>query len=545
MGDTTTRRGRPKGSKNKPKTSASITSSTANTKKISTPSGAKSTKEIKNQIMQSEKSSNSSSAGSIGLNFAQVAEVLKLVDLTKSENRTYRTYSKDLLRQYLRNPSNYRSELRNLSKFLYRYCYPYRRQCWYNAHMIDLNAVSIIPKLNFGENEDLEGMLTKYYETATELQRINLMNEIFKLAVVAWREDSVYGYVYDDGTEGGFFIHILDGDYCRVSSIEDGVLRFAFDFSYFRSHSEYLEFWDSEWQTKYDAYINDTNLRWQEIDVERQICFKIDLDDVTLDYPPFASLFESIIDLIDLQSVQSVKDELSIYKLLVARLKPLTGTKEPDDFEVDIKSAIAYFNNLRESLPPEVEAVLSPLPIEPIEFNGDTTKDVDSISNAISNLFKKAGGSQILGTDKSGSTIFKAQILCDTKMALSSILPQIERWMNKYLDYTIGDDHARIKYMEVSPYTKADKKEELLKSGQNGVPVKLAVAALDGFTPMETLSLDILENQMLELHTRWIPFSTSYTQSGNEGSTDEGGAPEKKDLTDEGEATREQDKNNM
>lgn len=80
--------------------------------------------------------------------------------------------------------------------------------------------------------------------------------------------------------------------------------------------------------------------------------------------PPLSGLFEPLIDLIDLQSIQSVKDDLSIYKLLVARLETLTNSDEPDDFSVDIDTAIEYYNRLVESLPDCVSAAISPLKIE-------------------------------------------------------------------------------------------------------------------------------------------------------------------------------------
>lgn len=63
---------------------------------------------------------------------------------------------------------------------------------------------------------------------------------LVKLLLVAWREDSVYAYVYDDSDqEGGTcFYQILDGDYCRVSPVEAGVFRFALTFliSYHMKH---------------------------------------------------------------------------------------------------------------------------------------------------------------------------------------------------------------------------------------------------------------------------------------------------------------------
>lgn len=501
-------------------------------KKFTTPNGGKTLDEIKMSLSKQDE---------LHQVFASTKDALKLIDLTKTQSRSFTVYSKDLLRTYMRNPKSYESNLRNLSRFLSRLCFSYKRLIQYNAEMIDLTAQSIIPLIDITKDTNDSKLLKTYYKTMSKTQQMGIEQEILKLLLVAWREDAAYGYVYDDD-ENGMFFHILDGDYCKISSIEDGVFRFAFDFSYFRTNPTELEYWDSEFQTKYNAYQKDSNLRWQELDYERQICLKINSDDPTMCYPPFAPLFEGIIDLIDMQSIQNVKDQLNIYKLLVARLQPLSGTSVPDDFEVDVDTAIDYYNKLAESLPDCVASCISPLPIEPIEFKGDTTDDVDMISSSTNNLFKTAGGSQILNNEKSGSTIFEAQILCDTIMAITPLLPQIERWVNLYLNYKLGNDHAKVKYLKVSPYTRSSYKKTLLESGQNGLACRLEIAALDGFSPLETLSKMHLENELLKMYDNMIPLSTSYTQSSDSQTTTEKDVDE---LTDEGSETREQDKNDM
>lgn len=73
---------------------------------------------------------------------------------------------------------------------------------------------------------------------------------------------------------------------------------------------------------------------------------------------------------------------------------------------------------------------------------------------------------------------------------------------------------------------KNEKKKELLESAQYGVPVKMAVAALDGFSPLQVLSLQFLENKVLDLPSNWIPLNSSYTTSG----TDEGGGRKRMSL---------------
>lgn len=523
--------GRPKGSKNKPK---------VQTPSISTSQGLQTVSEVKNNIETFEQKQ-----ARLQEIFAKASRALQLTDLTKTETRTYTAYSRDTLRTYLKSPKSYESQIRNVSRYLARLSYEYKRIIVHYASMICGDAFSITPSYDLTKDISDEEILENYFETLERWQRIDLVNELTKLLIVAWREDTVYAYIYDDTDQegGAFYAHILDGDYCRVSSVVNGVPKFAFDFSYFRKYPQALEYWDSEFKKKYNKYEKDNNLRWQELELDREICFKVNIDDPTMDYCPLAPLFEHLINLLDLQSIQNVKDTLSIYKLLIARLKPLSGTDEPDDFEVDVETAIKYYNKMANNLPPEVAIALSPLPIESIEFNNNNnTEDSDMITNSSRNLFNSVGGA-ILGTEYEGTTIYEAKIIEEMEYAQATLLPQINKWINSYFNYIIGTHHATIKYIDgVSPYTRKSKRKELLESAQNGLGNALDIAILDGSTPKEALSRLRL-NQALGLSEKLVPLSTSYTQSGKSEGQDPiaGGAPSKDavDLTDDGSRTRE------
>lgn len=541
--------GRPKGSKNRPKqpldkvdklllNSENKTAVTNAKPSIETPSGTKTVAEIKDNFIKYD---------NLKEIFAATNNALQLIDLTKTESRTFQTYSRDTLRTYLQNPKSYESNLRNLSRYIYRLCYDYKRIIWHLATMICGDAFNIIPLVDLTTELNEEELVKNYYENLIRWQRMGFANELTKLLITAWREDAVYAYIYDDSDqEGGTcFFHILDGDYCKVSSIEDGVLRFAFDFSYFRSKKEQLDYYDKEFQTLYNKYENDSTLRWQELSSERQVCFKVNVDDPTMTFPPLSGLLERLISLLDLSQIQSVKDELSAYKLLVARLQPLKGASDPDDFEVDIKTAIKYYNRFAQSLPEYVSSVISPLPIEQIDFkDSNNTNDEDMISNSLGNLFRSIGG-VILDNTKTGTTIYEAQIIADMELAQATLLPQVEKWLNLYFKYVIGDNHAVIKYIKgVSPYTRKQKRKELLESAQNGFSTVLDIGVLDGKSPLETISQMKLESA-LGLKESMTPLNTSYTQSGKstEG-TDPitGGRPQSDsgDLTDSGSQSREQ-----
>ena len=78
----------------------------------------KTTQEIKNYALKQQ---------ALQEKFAQVKQAVQLIDLTKTETRTFTVFSKDKLRQYMQNPKTNESNLRNLSRFLYRVSHNYRR----------------------------------------------------------------------------------------------------------------------------------------------------------------------------------------------------------------------------------------------------------------------------------------------------------------------------------------------------------------------------------------------------------------------------------
>lgn len=468
--------------------------------------------------------------------FEATQQAIKLTDLTKQETRTFSTFSKDKLRQYMKNPLANEKTIRALSKYLYRMSQPYRRLIWYNAEMVDLNMRSVIPNYSITEENDIEKTKDVYYKTLLQLKKMNLENEILKMLIIAWREDAAYGVCYED--ESGFFILPLDGDYCKISSINyDSTFNFSFDFSFFRQNKALLEYYGEPFTSMYSAFEKDPNLRWQEIDPSITFCIKVNCEDPTLSMPPYIAMFNSIIDLCDLAEIQSVKDELSIYKLLVARLEVMKNSDTPDDFEVDIATAIEYYNKLEATLPPEVAACISPLPIEAVEFSTDSAKDVDQISMATKNLYNSSGGAQMLNSATiSGSTAFQAAIEADSRYATSSILPQITKWVNRYLTYIIGD-HAYVKYLNVTVHTKGAYKKSLMESATYGLPNRLAINSVDGITELETLSLQFLEVDVLGLDKKLVPVASSHTQSSDSASG--GQTKDADELTDDGDASRD------
>lgn len=441
-------------------------------------------------------------------------EVLKMRDITKGQNVSFTIYNKERLRQFMRNPVTNEANIRKISQFLYRMSYPYRRIIHYFAEMFDPTAFTAVPKgVSMQKASNDKKTIKDFERVVAQIEKMNMPMQIFKMLVIAWREDVAYGYTYEN--DDAFFIMPLDPDYCRIASYNyDGTINIAFDFSYFRANPVYLEYWDPEFTQKYNAWVNGTAEQWQELDRTRTFCIKVHLDDTRVIIPPFVALFEPIIDLIDLQSIEAVKEALSVYKMVYMTAETLERAELPNQFKVDLDNAVAYYKEFAKGLPDEVAHGITLLPVDTIEFEGTSSDDVNMISNAMSNFFKNANVSQILNKDNiSGSVAFTAAMLSDTMYALKPLLPQIEAWVNRYIGYQLGTVNTKIKYLMVSPYTKETYKDSVIKAGQYGVPVKLQIAAMHNIDPLEAFQTQHLENNIYKIHSEWIPLLSSFTQS--------------------------------
>lgn len=464
-------------------------------------------------------------------------QAVQLINAAKNENRNFSTFSKETLRTYLKNPTSYYKNLRNLSRFLYYRSQPYRRLIWYNAGMLDVSARSVVPVNDRAKALQKQKFIKSYYETCGTLEKINLQSEIMKMNIIAWREDCAFGCVYYDDT--GLFILPLDPDYCKVTSMYyDGTLSFAMDMSYFDKYTDQLEYFGDPFTGMYNEYQKDkVNNRWQIMPDENCFCLKVNLDDPTLPLPPYLSLFNAIITLCDSEELQAIRDEADIYKLLVLEMETLNGSNEADDFAVDPSTATDYYNRLIQSLPEYVSAALSPMPVHTIEFNKDQTADVNYVENSMEAMFGTSGGGQVLNsTGKATSSAYANMMINDARYSTMTIRPQVQAWINRWLNYHVSNP-AKVILLDVNPFNKQEWIKTLKEQATYGMPVVSMLGALDGLSQLELMSLNYLEEDCLEISQKFKPLQSSNTQT-----TDgEAGAPTKDatDLTDDGDASRD------
>lgn len=480
--------------------------------------------------------------------FAAVKDTLALIDLTQGKSISYTTYSRESLRTYLRNPASETNQknLRKLSNYLYTVSHVYRRLVNFKATQVQLKSWTVYPDIPLIEEPDQDSILQNYEKVIKYVRNMDMKSQILKCMLQAFKNDIVYGFCYGDPeNDGEFFIHLLDPDFCKISSQQyyRGVINYAFDFSFFDSSSNayYLDVYDPIFKKMYNKYSNDSSLRWQELPIENTFCIKVNIDNLDYATPPLSGLLDNIINLADLQAVQDLKDELEAYKLVWAKINTISGTKDVDDFEIDLDLANAFYQKLQAILPDNIALALTPMDLDTIDFQSNNANDVNIISEAYENIINANGGIVLNQNKITNSASFKLALQFDSMDAMAMV-EQINAWTNLWILNHLGETGMVVEYSDVSPYFVNDRIDQLLKVAQYSVPCKLELASLINANPAKERGMSYLEKVLGLGTTSWNqPLVSSNTQSMENGDGSEGRAkienPE--DLTDEGENTRD------
>lgn len=461
---------------------------------------------------------------------------LLLSSLTKTTTATYEDFTKEKFRTYNKNPMSNEAKLREMSQFLARVSMPYKRLLWYYAS-IPLFYWNLTPQILDITKVDNDKLLEEYMSLSHKVTTMSPAVEFKNAMYFALRDGVFYGVIYE--SEDNFFIQKLDPSYCRPVQLDGGVWNFAFDFAYFDKNKEFLELWHPMFQTGYNNYLKDKKgMKWQileDLQPNSSICIKADPDS-DLNLPFFIGTFEAIIDLIDARTLQRNKDIIQNYKLILQKM-PTFDNGETDDWKLEVETALRYFRMLADSVPENVGVALTPMETDTIDFKQDDTNS-DLIANSMKNVFDDSGVSAMLfNSDKSGSIGLDASIKTDIGLAWN-IVSSIERWVQKYLIAYMNKTIFKFEILKVDIFNKDKAVDAELKLANNGVPNKMKLAATTGLTPIDVVSNQILENNILNIVDNWKPLMTSFTQSNQEA-----GRPEADNPSDETVKSRDGDKN--
>lgn len=475
--------------------------------------------------------------GMIGIS-KRFALLNKLItrDMNNNTNTpTFSLYTKDNITEYLKNPYTYQQQLRRAITYIYGASPHFRRLIQYFTGLSDL-AYVVSPYHIDPKTANTKSVGRNYRKVLNAMSAMSVKTQFPKILTVCLREDVFYGTMWV--TNDNITIQQLPSDYCAVSTIEGNVLNVTFDFSYFDGHSQYLEFYPSEMQSKYKKYQANRRMRWQELDAPTSFAIKCNNDILDYPLPPFAGILREVYDLEDYRQLKLTKTTLENYAMLVMTI----GLDKDGNWQIDLDKAKEFWRNLDSVLPEEIGSVLTPLPIDKISFERTHTGDTDTIAEAEQNLFSAAGVSSLLfNNDKASANALVLSIKADQAITFG-IVKSIEDAVNRFIQSQSYGKNFKVTFLDCSPFNRKEMGDMYLKACQYGVPMVSYYCASQGLSQSEMDCMNFLENDVLNIKSTFIPLQSSSTQSSDgNGATSEGGAPQKdiNDLSESGEQNRE------
>lgn len=442
--------------------------------------------------------------------FAAAIKRMQILETSRKSTSAVSKFDPERVSVWLQNPRAHFKNLVNLSRFFYNVSPQYRQVIWYFALMP--TYAYVLDPINLPkDNTEIEKFKRQYFKTAQEIEKMNLAHEMIKLSKVAYREDVFYGYVHE--SNDSFFIQQLDFDLCQISSIEDGVYNFAFDFSYFDRHKDSLQYYPEEFQYKYEIY-KTTKEKWIEISPQNSICIKVN-EELQYPLPPFNTMFESIFDLDEYKKLKKAKVKTDNFLALTQKIPMDEKNPELNKFLIDLELAMQFHNQAAHSLPDGVGLITSPMDIEAIRLERSKSEQ-DTIAQAQREVYTDAGVSQhIFNTDKNTS-IGLGKAIINNEQIVFTLLRQIERWINRRLKYTQGAYKFHFRFLNQTVFNQQDQTNAYLKAAQSSMPVISELAASLGMTPSSLYNKAQLETEILGLQDLLRPLASSHTQSKND-----------------------------
>lgn len=471
----------------------------------------------------------------------------KYIDLKKLITRdlnnytsapTFSLYTKDDITTYLSNPYRYEKQLREAITYIYGASSHFQRLIRYFVSLSDL-AYIVEPYKIDPKKVNAKTLNNNYRKVLNVLSSMSIKSQFPRILSVCLKEDTFYGTLWV--TNDNVTIQQLPSDYCSISSIEGNVPNVTFNFSYFDTHGDLLEYYPEEFKNKYELYKRQGMSRWIELDSPTSFAVKCNSDILDYSIPPFAGVLREVYDIEDYKQLKLSKTALENYAMIVMKL-PINDDGE---WVIDYDKAKDFWSNLDAVLPEEIGSVLSPMDISKINFERSNVGDTDTIAQAEQNLFTAAGVSSLLfNNPKASSNALLLSIKADQAITYG-IVKSIGDVVNRFIQSQSYGKTFKINFLDVSPYNRKEMGEMYLKAASYGLPTISMYAASQGLGQAELDNMSYLETEVLGLQELFKPLLNSAQMSSSNldsnGSTDEGGAPQKEtgDLTDSGEQSRE------
>lgn len=470
--------------------------------------------------------------------FSKIQELLQK-NVSKTQNKSFMQYTKDLIKQYLASPSSNIDTIRDVSRFLVRNSMIYKKMIYYYS-TAPLFLYSVTQENSLSKEINSGKALKGYEDVLKRLNNFNMTKELYTVVATAIRDGIYVGYAYDDD-ESHIFLMPLDSQYCRIyGKTPEGEWIVYFNASFFDKgdnkefvlgiNGDGVGVWDSCFVEGYNQYKEKgRDYQWFRLTPEKTLCLICGTDDeFDMPMPFLTGLFVEILDLLDLEQILASRTELENYILLVSKIPLINGSSDVDDFALSLELA-QQFNQLLEQVVPELAGVVySPMEIDTVKFDkSNTTENVDKLAQSMNNLFNNAGMSQLVVAGGASTNSVGLNHAIENDMSTVWIfVNRLESWINYYIGQNISEGY-KFRFHQITWYNRdsyISNMRDMATLGGNAIDYFVCVT---GKTPYEVINDVRFNHTVLKLNQWLTPLASSFTQSTS--SSNKGGAPTKTD----------------
>lgn len=447
--------------------------------------------------------------------------------------------TRENIMNYLQNPTSRRTELQKVSKEFFQKNGIYQRTINYMAYTQTYDHY-IYPSMSLEKLSTIDKAQQSMYDSAMYLDKMN----IHYLAPFIVEQLLLYGelYLYKIEDTKSIAYQVIPAEYCRIHKYENNVGRFEINTSKLDEAKiikqglpeEFIQIVNGNNDSLKDVMGREKDSQqknWVEVS-EKGVAFCIGSTQDTNGLPYFMTLFEELTYLYEVKNKQEEILDLDNLRIL----HHLIPTDDEGEFLFDENIVLTYHNAIKRNLPKGVAVATTPMKLEAVNLNSGQNSIMNTmVDNAINRTYDASGITKALfNSDKPTTSVLEKSVMVDS-MVSTRVLRMLENYFNYELVKNVNSIYVwKFAFLETTVFDVGEKlkafRENLALGGS-----RLMFLASTGMTPLEAIATLTYE-RTCDIDSLLIPLQTSYTMT-SEGTTDEGGAPEKEasKMTEEGE----------
>ena len=421
----------------------------------------------------------------------------------------------------------------------------YRLNMLYSNMALFFWGVDMIAPDDEPDDKTVKTMKKMHFKLMSKLEDMHLKHEFSKIMKSLPYQDIYCGLVVENSTD--FFLQKIDYKICRLYQVQDGLYNFQINLSAINKkeiggYPDYVQ----------DAYINyqkdsKINSNWYLPPSDKQICIKMNAQ-WTYPYPMLIGLIKDILDLDVYKKLKLQSARVDNYKAIMVKVPIDTSTVDKPLLSPRTLGVFAEMN--RESMNDDIGMIhVLGDDGEAISFK-DSSNTTNNVSDAVTEIYNDAGTTQELYNGSSSGTAVKFSVENDSGFVYG-VYRQLERWMDRFIKLR-KFNRSTFKFafyiLDATIFNRDDVTKRYKDICTLGVPaVDRLMASLD-MSPSRTYGANIIHNQIFGYYDKFRPLSSSYNSTADAASSlNEGGRPTAEErgdeLSDEGEVTRDKEKN--